>query len=55
MAEVSVLDEDAIHSLPNFILPEFARQFFDMYDGQMEAVTLRKTPYMTPSTPFKKS
>lgn len=41
MAEVSVLDEDAIPPLPNFSLPEFARQVFDMYDGQMETVTLR--------------
>ncbi len=41
MAEVSVLDEDAIPPLPSFSLPEFARQVFDMYDGQMETVTLR--------------
>ena len=41
IVELEILENDAVPPPPDFSLPEFAREVFDMYDGQTQTVTLK--------------
>lgn len=41
IVELEILENDAVPPSSDFSLPEFAREVFDMYDGQTQTVTLK--------------
>ena len=41
IVELEILESDAVPPPQDFSLPEFAREVFDMYDGQTQTVTLK--------------